>query len=173
MLFRRGSLVNPFFVFEDGLGVQPPEVQAALAKEVGFDGISFDGAKLMPERLEALDGHGLQLFCLYLGVNVGGPQVEYEPGFDDAIAKLKGRSTIIWLTIRGDGPQAEDRAVEVARRVSDLAAASNLRVALYPHYGLYVQNAGDALRIAEKAGRSNLGITFNLCHELRSGPQST
>jgi cytochrome c oxidase cbb3-type subunit 3 len=164
-----GSLVNPFFVFEDGLGGQPPEAQAALAKEVGFEGISFDGAKLMPERLNALDEHGLQLFFLYLGVNVGGPQVEYEPGFDDAIAKLKGRSTIIWLTIRGDGPQAEERAVEAARRVSDLAAASNLRVALYPHYGLYVQTARDALRIAEKAGRSNLGITFNLCHELRSG----
>ena len=108
-------------------------------------------------------------FFLYLGVDVSGPQMEYEPGLDAAIAQLKGRGTILWLTIRGNGPQAEDRAVEAARRVADLAAASNLRVALYPHYGLYVQNVGDALRIVEKAGRSNLGITFNLCHELRSG----
>jgi sugar phosphate isomerase/epimerase len=164
-----GRLSNPFFVFEDGLGGQAPQVEAALAKQVGFDGISFDGAKLVPDRLKALDEHGLQLFYLYLGVDISGPQVLYEPGFDDAIALLKGRGAIVWLTIRGNGPQAEDRAVEAARRVSDLAAASNLRVALYPHYGFYVQNIRDALRVAEKAGRSNLGVTFNLCHELRSG----
>ncbi|MHB1936407.1 MAG: TIM barrel protein [Acidobacteriaceae bacterium] len=151
-------------------------MEAAIAKEVGFDGISFDGAELLRERLKALDEHGLQFFCLYLGVEVGGPQVEYEPGFDDAIAELKGRNTIVWLTIRGNGPQAEDQAVQAARRVSDLAAASNLRVALYPHYGFYVQDINDALRISEKANRSNLGVTFNLSHELRSGaavdPQS-
>ena len=42
-------LDNPFFVFEDGLGKNPPEKEAEIAKRIGFDGISFDDAKLDPK----------------------------------------------------------------------------------------------------------------------------
>ncbi len=160
---------NPFFVFEDGLGSGSPEQEAALAQEAGFTGISFDEARLVPERLKAMDAHGLQFFFLYLSVNISGTEPVYEPGFEEAIAQLKGRGAIVWLTLRGNGPRAEELAVAATQRAADLAAASNLRVAIYPHFGFYVQNLADAIRIANKAARSNLGYTFNLCHELRSG----
>jgi sugar phosphate isomerase/epimerase len=160
---------NPFFVFDDGLGGGTPVQEAELAKEAGFDGISFDGAKLVPERLRALDERALQFFFLYVGANVSYGQIVYEPGIEDSIRALKGRSTIVWLTIRGGGAGAEQRAVEAARKICDLAARENLRVALYPHYGMYVARLSDALRVADEAKRSNLGVTFNLCHELRSG----
>jgi sugar phosphate isomerase/epimerase len=42
-------------------------------------------------------------------------------------------------------------------------------VALYPHYGFYLARFRDVVRVAERVGRSNVGVTFNLCHELRSG----
>ena len=166
------QLHNPFFVFDDGLRGETPAQDAQLAKEVGFDGVSFDGAKLVPDRLKALDERGLQFFFLYVGANVGDGHIVYEPGIEDSIRALKGRSTIIWLTIRGGGAGAEQRAVEAARKICDLAAEENLRVALYPHYGMYVARLSDALRIADEAKRSNLGVTFNLCHELRSGLDS-
>ncbi len=143
--------------------------ETELAGEGGFDGISFDGAKLVTERLKALDERGLQFFFLYVGANVSDGHIVYEPGIEDSIRALKGRSTIVWLTIRGGGSGAELRAVEAARKICDLAAQENLRVALYPHYGMYVARLSDALRIADEAKRSNLGVTFNLCHELRSG----
>ena len=165
----QGHLHNPFFVFDDGLGGGPPEREAALAKQIGFAGISFDRAELIPERLKAVDSNGLQFFYVYLAATVGKQEVEFEPGFENAIAALKGRNTVVWLTIRGKGPNAEAQAIEAARRTADLAAASNLRVALYPHYGFYVQTMRQALQIASHAERSNLGVTFNLCHELRSG----
>jgi len=158
-----------FFVFEDGLGNNPPEKEAEIAKQIGFAGISFDGAKLVPERIKATESHGLKFFFLYLAADVSGPEPVYEPGFDEVIRQLKGRNTVIWLIIRGQGPGAEARAVEAAQHTADLAAKEGLRVALYPHYGLYVARLEDALRIAGQAKRPNLGVTFNLCHELRSG----
>lgn len=165
------QLGNTFFVFDDGLkpGQWSPATQAELAKRVGFDGISFDNARLVPERLKAVAGQSLKMVCLYVAVDVGGGQTVYEPGLQQAIAQLKGHDTLIWLIIRGNGPGAEERATEAARTVAEWAADSGLRVALYPHYGFYVARVEDALRIAEKAQRPNLGVTFNLCHWLRSG----
>jgi sugar phosphate isomerase/epimerase len=168
-----GGLTNPFFVLEDGLGPQtePLGSRIALAKKIGFDGmdLEFEGPQSIPEMLKALDEQGLRLFCQYLWVDISGKQTVYQPGLEEAVRLLKGRDTLIWLTIRGNGPNAEQRAIEAARTVGDMAAKSGLRVALYPHFGLYVARPEDAIRVANKAGRGNLGVTFNLCHWLRAG----
>jgi sugar phosphate isomerase/epimerase len=89
-----------------------------------------------------------------------------------AIEALQGRGTVVWVAIQGDdagGAGAEERTIQAVDRISDLAARSNLRVALYPHYGFYLARFRDVVRVAERVGRSNVGVTFNLCHELRSG----
>jgi sugar phosphate isomerase/epimerase len=166
-----GGLTNPFFVLENGLAPQTESFgsQVALAKKMGFDGLEFEGTQSIPEMLKALDEQGLKLFCQYLGVEISGKETVYQPGLEEAIRQLRGRDTLIWLTIRGNGPNAEQRAVEAARTVAGMAAKSGLRVALYPHFGLYVARPEDAIRIANEAGRGNLGVTFNLCHWLRCG----
>jgi sugar phosphate isomerase/epimerase len=164
---RSGALPNLVFAYE--LGDKTPEEQAQLIANSGFDGTVFDGAKLVPERLKALDERHLQLFFLWLTVDVGNGRIAYEPGTEEAIHELKGRGTVIWLAVKGGGPGAQERAIEASRRLADLASAANLRVALYPHYGFYLARLADTLHIAGEAQRSNLGVTFNLCHELRSG----
>jgi sugar phosphate isomerase/epimerase len=168
-----GGLTNPFFVLEDGLGPQtePLGSRIALVKKIGFDGMDLEneGPQSIPEMLKALDERGLKLFCQYLWVDISGKQTVYQPGLEESVRLLKGRDTLIWLTIRGNGPDAEQRAIEAARTVGDMAARSGLRVALYPHFGLYVARPEDAIRVADKAGRGNLGVTFNLCHWLRVG----
>jgi sugar phosphate isomerase/epimerase len=131
--------------------------------------LEFEGPQSIPEMLKALDEQGLKLFCQYLWVDISGKQTVYQPGLEESVRLLKGRDTLIWLTIRGNGPDAEQRAIEAARTVGDMAAKSGLRVALYPHFGLYVARPEDAIRVADKAGRGNLGVTFNLCHWLRVG----
>jgi sugar phosphate isomerase/epimerase len=108
-----------------------------------------------------------------LTVDISNGQIKYEPGMEAAIEALKGRGTVVWVAIQGDdaggGAGAEERTIQAVDRISDLASRSNLRVALYPHYGFYLARFRDVVRVAERAGRSNVGVTFNLCHELRSG----
>jgi sugar phosphate isomerase/epimerase len=42
-----------------------------------------------------------------------------------------------------------------------------LRVVLYPHVGFYVARVEDAVRLAKKVDRKNVGVSFNLCHFLK------
>jgi sugar phosphate isomerase/epimerase len=165
------GLPNSVFAYE--FGDISPEQQAGFAREYGFEGTVFDHARQIPERLRALDDAHLQLFFLWLTVDISHGQIKYEPEMESAIAALKGRGTVVWVAIQGGDAEgdagAEDRAIQAVDRISDLASQSNLRVALYPHYGFYLARFRDVVRLAERAGRSNVGATFNLCHELRSG----
>jgi sugar phosphate isomerase/epimerase len=166
-----GGLPNAVFAYE--FGDISPEEQARFTREYGFAGTVFDHVRLIPERLRALDDAHLQLFFLWLAIDISHGQVKYEPGMEAAIEALQGRGTVVWVAIQGngagDGAGAEERAIQVVDRISDLASQANLRVALYPHYGFYLARFKDVVRVAERVGRSNVGVTFNLCHELRSG----
>jgi sugar phosphate isomerase/epimerase len=166
-----GGLPNSVFAYE--FGDISPEQQAGFAREYGFAGTVFDHAVQIPERLRALDEAHLQLFFLWLTVDLSHGQIKYEPQMEAAIEALQGRGTVVWVAVQGDdaggGGGAEERTIQAVNRISDLAARSNLRVALYPHYGFYLARFRDVVRVAERVGRSNVGVTFNLCHELRSG----
>lgn len=166
-----GGLPNSIFAYE--FGDISPKQQAGFAREYGFEGTVFDHAQQIPERLRALDDAHLQLFFLWLTVDVSKGQIKYEPGIQAAIEALKGRGTVVWIAVQGDdagdAAGAEERTIQAVDRISDLASRSNLRVALYPHYGFYLARFRDVVRLAERVGRSNVGVTFNLCHELRSG----
>jgi sugar phosphate isomerase/epimerase len=161
------GLPNSIFAYE--FGEISPQQQAGFTREYGFEGTVFDHAQHMPERLQALDEAHLQLFFLWLTVDISSGQIKYEPGMEAAIEALKGRGTVVWVAIQGEGAGAEERTIQAVNRISDLASRSNLRVALYPHFGFYLARFKDVVRVAERAGRSNVGVTFNLCHELRSG----
>jgi sugar phosphate isomerase/epimerase len=161
------GLPNPVFAYE--FGDISPEQQAGFTREYGFAGTVFDHALQVPERLRALDEARLQLFFLWLTVDISHDQIRYEPGMEAAVEALQGRPTVVWVAIQGEGAGAEERTIQAVGRISDLASRSNLRVALYPHYGFYLARFRDVVRVAERTGRSNVGVTFNLCHELRSG----
>lgn len=172
--FETGSasgLPNPIFAYE--FGDISAEQQASFAREYGFEGTVFDHAQQIPERLRAVDEAHLQLFFLWLTVDINNGQIKYEPGTEAAIQALKGRGTVVWLAIQGNDARAdagaEERTIQAVDRISNLASRSNLRVALYPHYGFYLTRFRDVVRVAERVQRSNVGVTFNLCHELRSG----
>lgn len=165
----------PFFVLSNGVEDAKhatPEAQAATLKELGYDGIGPSGTKGIPEMLRALDAQGLKMYALYVGANLDPDQPKYEPGLPEAIQQLKGRETFIWLYICSarHKPSSEDgdpRAVEIVREIATLAEQSGLRVALYPHTWFYVQRVEDAVRLAKKVDRKNVGVTFNLCHWLK------
>ncbi len=168
-----GPLDNPFFAFDNGVGRAElgPDQQAALLKELGYDGIGYTGTDNLAARMRAFDRQELKIFSLYVGARVGPDGPQYDEHLADAILALRGRDTILWLFIQGKATDAEQQAVAVTREIADLAAAASLRVALYPHYGFYVDRVEAAVRVAKKVERDNVGVTFNLCHFLRLGDQ--
>ena len=167
------KLRNPFFVFDNGLGrgVLPLEQQAELAHKAGYDGILFTGVANIPEMRRHLESRGLKMFGIYTGMNLSAPNQGYDPGLPEAIRQLKGSGAMITFTVNGKHPEADAITTKIVQQVADMAADSGLRFAFYPHYGMHVARIEDALRIREMAGRSNVGVIFNLCHWLRSGDE--
>jgi sugar phosphate isomerase/epimerase len=162
----------PLFAFDNGAGGRqvPAEKQAQMLKELGYDGIAYDGTKHIPEMLKALDARGLKMLSIYVGMSVEPGKPGYDPSLKTAIEQLRGRDTQIWLFVSG-GPASsaklDDRAVAVLREIAAMAEKSGLPVALYPHLGCYVARVEDGLRLAGKVERKNVGVCFNLCHFLK------
>jgi sugar phosphate isomerase/epimerase len=129
----------------------------------------YSGTKDIPRLVAAHRTRGLKVLGIYTGMNLADPNPGYDPGLPEAIRQLRGTGALITFTVNGKAEQGDEKAVQIIREVSDMAAASGLKVALYPHYGFHVATIEDALRIRQRAARSNLGIIFNLCHWLRSG----
>jgi sugar phosphate isomerase/epimerase len=170
----KAGFPNPFFAFDNGTGYGSvaPEEQAKMLKELGYAGIGYTGARQIPAMLKALDAQGLKMFSIYVDVCLtpekGKPL--YDQALKTAIEQLKGRETIIWLPISGGKPSATDldrQAVAVVREIADMGEKSGLRIALYPHTWMYVEQIEDAVRLAKKVDRKNVGVTFNLCHFLK------
>jgi sugar phosphate isomerase/epimerase len=168
---------NPFFAMDTATKDakhQTAKEQVDMLKALGYEGIGigFTGCEELAEMLEQLDKNGLRLFAVYLGVNIDADQQKYDPRLKDAIQILKGRNTLLWLFAQSSKykPSAVEgdlRAVEIICEISDMAAEAKVRVALYPHHGFWLERVEDAVRVAEKVNRPNVGVTFNLCHWLR------
>jgi len=168
-LVAASPLTNPFFAFDNGTGRDqhvPLEEQAELVRRTGYAGLGFTGTQHIPEMLQALESRGLKMFSIYVAARIDGEKPSYDPGLPEAIRQLKGHGTVIWLTVNGTAPDADARATAVVREIADMAAASGLRVALYPHIGMYVGRIEDALRVVKNVDRPNVGVTFNLAHFL-------
>jgi sugar phosphate isomerase/epimerase len=54
--------------------------------------------------------------------------------------------------------------------LADAAAQHKVRISLYHHNAFWMETVEDTVRIAQKVNRPNVGVTFNLCHWLRVGP---
>jgi len=146
--------------------------QAEMLKELGYSGAGHLWLKNVPERLKTLDDAGLKLFHIYMRVNVkAGNKRPYDPKLKSVVKLLKGRKTALALLVGGMKPSdtaGDPRAVELVRQIADQAAGASLDVILYPHTGDWLQNVSDAVRVAKKVDRSNVGVMFNLCHWLKA-----
>lgn len=168
---------NPFFAMDtatkDATHNTAAE-QVQMLKELDYAGIgpAYAGPGPLAEMLTELNKNGLQLFAIYTGINVDPGGQAYDPTLKDAIKLLAGRNTMLWLfaqskTLKSSAPEGDGRAVEILRELSAEAAQHNVRIALYPHTGFWIETTDDAVRVADKVNRPNVGVTFNLCHWLK------
>lgn len=163
---------NQFFVFDNGLrgeNLQTIDAQLDLAKEVGFDGLSWrtDAPERVKQVFDGAKQRGLKLFVIYANLELKDGKLVYKPELKEIIALCKGTDTMIWPNMtskqfKNSDPAGDDIAVAGLRELAD----SGVRIAIYPHVNMWLHRVEDAVRVAKKVNRKNVGVTFNLCHAL-------
>jgi len=61
----------------------------------------------------------------------------------------------------------DQRAIAILRELSAKIQDYDVRIAIYPHAGFWVESVEHAVRLVKQVGRKNVGLTFNLCHWLK------
>ena len=146
--------------------------QARLLKELGYAGAGHLWLDQVPERLQTLGAAGLKLYQIYIRIDVAPDAAQpYDARLKEVLPLLKGRDVMLAALMGGGKPSDESRdarAVALLREIAALADATGVKIALYPHANDWMEKVGDAIRIAEKTDRRNVGVMFNLCHWLRT-----
>ena len=183
------GLPNPFYAMDTA--VQRPELtreqQFDLLAELGYAGVGWTEPPLQLSDEQALEKvksdvteierHGLKMFAIYCSARVTREgDLAYSQRLPAIMETLKGHGTLIWLHIGGKGPAldsltAEQPAIEKLRTLADAAKANQLRIAIYPHVGEWVEHFADAVKLVRLVNRPNFGVTFNLCHCLATGDE--
>jgi sugar phosphate isomerase/epimerase len=167
------SKTNAFFAFcidTHDAKKRNLEQQAAMLKELGYDGVGHLWLDNIPERLKTLDAAGLKLFQITMTVDITPGKQAYDPRFKEVMPLLKGRGVQFLLLMNGlkpSDPAGDARAVEIIREMAAIAADSGAQILLYPHSYMWMEKIEDAVRVADKVDRPNVGVMFNLCHWLR------
>ncbi|MBI2478441.1 MAG: TIM barrel protein [Planctomycetia bacterium] len=166
----------PFFAFDNGVGrgKWTAQQQAATLAELRYDGIGYTGLANLESVLRSLDDHQLRMFSTYIPVELDADKPPFDPALPAAIKQLAAHKTALWLHVHGRSAAAEDlddRAVTVLRDIAAMAEPAGLPVVLYPHTGFYVATCRDAIRLARKVDRANVGVSFNLCHFLKQSDE--
>lgn len=157
------KLNNPLFAFDNGLhGIADP---ARTLKELGYAGMGASGFNVRP-LIAQYQAQGLKVFSTYVPCHLD-KEPSFDPRMKTLVEDLRGTDTMIWLTVLGGkAGQEDEKAARIVDQIASLAEPAGVRVALYPHTGFYVATTADALRVAGRVNRKNLGVSINLCHEL-------
>ena len=172
------DLKNPFFAFNNSMqdkGIDDPADQAALLRELGYDGIEGDGDDLdiFPKLIQELDKRNLKVFSIYFGVDIDQGERPYDPRIKEYLEKyLKGRDVVITVHLHSKKFKPSDAAgdnfaVPILRKLADMAQPYGVRVAVYHHVYFWAESIDDGVRLAKKVNRPNFGASFNLCHYLQ------
>ncbi len=172
---QKNEVRSPFFVFNNGLSDtsahKTPEAQVALAAKMGFDGVEKNRLDKFPEFYRAAKANHLKIYMIYVQVNLDDAKNPYDRRLEETFRTIQGTEAMPWLFItsqkyKPSSVEADSLAVPLVREIAALAQRYGLRVTLYPHTWFWLESVGDAIRVAEKVARPNVGLTFNLTHFL-------
>ena len=176
------GLSNPFFAMDTGTideTHKSAKAQVDMLKDLGYAGIGYWegnpalGAAGLAEVLGELDKSKLNVFGVYFTLKLEDPPEKFMPLIENSIKSLSNRKSAIWLAMTSDSHQksavaGDDQAVAIITRIADLANKNGVAVALYPHEDFWLEKVEDAVRLAEKSNRRNVGVIFNLYHWLKT-----
>jgi len=167
-------LDNPLFVFNNGVKdstYDTVEKQMQLLLDNGYPGMEKQGLDNFDEVYQALQDNNLKLYTIYVNINLDNPDQPYDPQLEEVFKKIAGSDAMPWFFVTSQrfppsSSECETLAVSIFQQVADLAQQYDIRVMLYPHLNCWIEKVEDAIRVARKVNRRNLGMTFNLCHYL-------
>lgn len=165
---------NPFFAM-DTIARGKPDVVVPMLKDLGYDGIG--GAAGDDGMAKAMEAAGMRFFNGYLTLSFDAAKSALDARVKGILERMKGHDSALWLAlhrVQKDGkalakssPEADDIAVAKLQELADYAKECSVRIALYPHTGFWIEQVDDAVRVAGKLNRADVGVTFNLCHWLK------
>jgi sugar phosphate isomerase/epimerase len=170
----RAAPPNPFFAM-DTIARGGPEAVVPMLKELGYHGL---GGQAGDEKMAtALEAAGLRFFNGYLTLSFS----DGTPALDDRLRgqldRMANRDSALWLAVQKverngvafsqSSPDGDEVAAAKLTEIADYAKTRRVRIALYPHTGSWIEKVEDAIRVADKLDRSDVGVTFNLCHGLK------
>lgn len=157
---------NAFFAMDTGISGEPTAVSDTL-QELGYDGFGGSGVSVKPMR-EAIEGQGLKLWNIYLTLELKAGVSALTPELRQQIDDLKGSKTTLWIAIKEAPKDGGVTAKNAVTEIAELAKQAELEVSLYPHTGFWMSRFPDAAKLAAMVDREDVGITFNLCHWLKT-----
>ncbi len=168
------SSPRPFVAMQTTLGSGPVAERAQLACELGFDGVAWDLDDL-PTARRTCEARGADLWSAYAVLDLQGDPTEVaarSAPIRAAMEALAGGPGMLWLALRNDSAKPRDSTGDAAAERALVllivdAQATGVEIALYPHYGFWLETAEDALRLCKRIDHPRLGVCFNLCHFLR------
>lgn len=172
--YAQAALDNPLFVFNSGFADQTyntPEQQIRLVEGLGYDGIEKNGLDNFTPLHTALQASDLKLYAIYIKVDLDNPEQPYDPRLEESLKAISGSDAMPWLYVMSkkhspSSSEYDTLAVPILQSIADLAWQYEVDVMLYPHMRFWLESVEDAIRIARKVNRRNLGLTFNQCHYL-------
>ncbi len=159
--------------------VHRPEQQLDWLRQYGYAGIAWTAEDPAAVAAAAAAGaaRGVPMTAIYIGAELTREGLKVDGRLPAIAAALKDHGTLLWLHLtskafKPSDPAGDALAVPELQRVADLAAGHGLRVAIYPHTSFWAERVGDGVRLAQQVGRTNFGVTFNLCHSLMVGEEA-
>ncbi|MHA4845004.1 sugar phosphate isomerase/epimerase family protein [Flavitalea antarctica] len=147
-----------------------PDKQVGYVKQAGFDGIEISGLESFESMYEAIKTTGVKAGYFYFKLNLDTPYID--PGLPGYIRQLKGTKFILapYIPNTKANPAgthgADTLVIRLLRDLAGWAESAGLQVAIYPHRFFYVERFDHAVALARQVNKSNLGVSFNLCHWL-------
>ncbi|NWG72891.1 MAG: sugar phosphate isomerase/epimerase, partial [Parvularculaceae bacterium] len=156
-----------------GVHPRPWEEQAALLRQLGYDGggfeLSFDDT--LEANLLAFDRAGLEVCLVWTSLNVNpGSGPVHDPRLPGALRRLQGRSITVSLLLRGlppADPRGRATALRALRELGDVADRAGLRLSIYNHVGDWTESLPFIVELVREVNHPRVGFNFNLCHWLK------
>lgn len=170
---------RPFVVMHTALGSGNRDEQLQSAQRYGFDGLAWSMEQVADARL-ACERTDHDLWSCYAVLDVATEAAQREAAVSKiraAMTALTGGPGMLWLSLQNSSLASRSQAGDAAARsvLQELlqhAETTGVEIALYPHYGAWLEATEDALRLCEQLPHPKLGICFNLCHFLRNHDSS-
>jgi sugar phosphate isomerase/epimerase len=175
---QKKELDNVFYPFNNSMTSLPNapqgfDQQATFLKQLGFDGYGGHTRDDYFKRRPSLDKAGLSMPELYWGMDMDSlGNITYDKKIKDIIKDSKDRHLVVslFVTSKSYMSKREEGDPLFAKEIQDLAdyaAEFNVKLGLYPHVNMYVEEIGHSVKLAKLVNRDNVGAIFNICHFLK------